>query len=284
VPGGKGVGICVSQKHALLIVSVAGLDRLDMYSLADWSLVRSVGSKGRKKGQFHFDCGGPCISPDGDSVLVAEVYNNRVQQLQIVDGSWVRFVGEDVLRSPQYVDCNTDVIVASEFGPGRISVLAWVDGSVLARFGSRDSDLVPLSGPRSLRLLADGSGVVVVDCCNHRLCVFALSGESVTVVGSREQGLEFPFDVLECASDGSFLVANYGGNNLIHLSRDGAEVGISGEFVEPVALVALPDGGLVVRKDQCVCFQVCRGFELRKTWISVCVTLAARGWGADGTT
>ncbi len=47
-------------------------------------------------------------------MLVAEANNNRVQQVRIVDGSWVRFVGEGVLAGPQYVDCNADVIAVSE--------------------------------------------------------------------------------------------------------------------------------------------------------------------------
>ena len=66
---------------------------LHMHSLEDGSLVRRIGSKGSGKGQFNFNMGGLCVSPDGDSVLVAECYNNRVQEVRVVDGSWVRFVG-----------------------------------------------------------------------------------------------------------------------------------------------------------------------------------------------
>jgi hypothetical protein len=48
-----------------------------------------------------------------------------------------------------------------------------------------------------------------------------------------------------------------------------------GEFQRPTALAPLPDGGLIVR-ESCERFQVFRGFQLRKTWITVCVTLATR--------
>ncbi len=45
------------------------------------------------------------MSPDGDSVLVAEYFNNRVQQVKIADGSWERFVGVSVLKRPDFIDC-----------------------------------------------------------------------------------------------------------------------------------------------------------------------------------
>jgi hypothetical protein len=69
----RGAGMCVALKHGLVIVSGIGSEsELHMHSLADGSLVRRVGSKGSGKGQFNFHCGGLCVSPDGDSVLVAE--------------------------------------------------------------------------------------------------------------------------------------------------------------------------------------------------------------------
>lgn len=278
-----GTGMCVSLKHGLVIVSefqeVGGF-QLHMYSLADGSLVRSIGSKGRGKGQFRFGGGGLCVSPDGDSVLVAEYFNDRVQEVRVVHGSWVRFVGERVLNLPDYVDCNADVIVVSE-GCNRISVLSWRDGSVLAQFGSEGSGPGELSYPGSVRLLVDGSGLVVADSSNDRLCVFRLSGEFVKAMGSEEQGLNWPSDVLECASDGSFIVANYWANNLVKVSTGGEVVGMfgkegdgDGEFNCPCALAALPGGGLVVREYDGERFQVFRGLVLRFAWITACVSLS----------
>ncbi len=265
-----GFGMCVSLKHGLVIVS--GGDTLHLYSLAtgapltltvvkkglfsDKTVVenKTFGSNGSDKGQFNFSCGGLCVSPDGDSVLVAECFNNRVQEVRIVDGSWVRFVGEGVLNRPQFVDCNAAVIAVSE-GCHRISVLFWADGSVVAQFGSKGKGPGQLDFPRGVRLLADDNRVVVADYNNQRLCVFWLSGEFVVAVGSEKQDLYCPFDVLECASDGSFIVANYGGHNLVKLSRDGVKVGGfgkkgggNGKFNYPTALAALPDGGMVVRE------------------------------------
>jgi hypothetical protein len=204
-----GFRTCVPQDQGIVFVSdYDETKQLHMYSLADWSFVCSIGARGRGKGQFDFWRGGMCVSADGDSVLVTESGNNRVQQVRIVDGAWVRFVGEGVLRRPVHVDCNADVIAVSELDWHRITVLSWADGSVRAQFGSEGSGPGQLNYPRGVRLLADGSGLVVADCFNDRLCVFTLSGEVMATVGSEEQGLNSPFDVLECASDGSFIVAN----------------------------------------------------------------------------
>ncbi len=258
----EGIGMCVAPKHGLVIVSeIPGISRggsrLHMYSLADGSLVRTIGSEGSGRGQFKFVLGGLCVSPDGDSVLVAEHDNDRVQQVRIVDGSWVRFVGKGVLTEPGFVDCNAAVIAVSE-GCHRISVLSWADGSVRAQCGRYGRGPGQLDWPWGIRLLADGSGLVVADHGNNRLCVFALSGEFVAAVGSEKQGLKGPCDVLECASDGSFIVANWHCTYLAKVSRDGtvavyhmfdssSDSGDS-EFNIPSALAVIPDGGLVVRE------------------------------------
>jgi hypothetical protein len=270
--------MCVALKHRLVIFNSPD-KQLHLHSLANGSLVRRVGSMGSSKGQFNFFLGGLCVSPDGDSVLVAEFHNDRVQQVRIVDGSWVRFVGEGVLEKPQCVDCNADVIAVSEWACHRITVLSWTDGSVRARFGSYGSGPGQLSWPCA-RLLADGSGVVVADHFNHRLCVFTLSGEFVAAVGSGEHGLHFPRDVLDCASDGSFIVANEG-NNLVKLSRHGVKLGVygvtssgDGEFAHSPELAALPDGGMVIRDRNGARFSVLHNRRHRLEWIGACVSAA----------
>ena len=89
----------------------------------------------------------------------------------------VRFV--DVFgEKPNFVDCNDVVIVVSHPGSHLVSVLAWHDGALLARFGGAGSGAGQLQCPCALALLperdSDGSGVriAVPDYNNHRLCVF----------------------------------------------------------------------------------------------------------------
>jgi hypothetical protein len=276
---GYGEGMCVASKHGLFIDSC--VDRLYMHSLADGSLVRRVGSTGSGKGQFDFGAGGLCVSPDGDSVLVAESHNNRVQELRIVDGSWVRFVGEGVLDMPGFVDCNANVIAVSE-SCHRISVLSWVDGSVRAQFGSYGRGLGQLNYPRGVRLLADGSGLVVADSCNSRLCVFTLRGGFVAAIGGRKQGLYNPRDVLECALDGSFLVTTRASHNLIKFSRVGVKVGVykaqcgatPSELTELAAMAALPGGGILVRDCCGRQYSILCNHCHRLQWIGLCLYAA----------
>ncbi len=285
IPCNDGYGMCVSLKHGVIIVS-ENYTCLRLYSLEDGSLVRTIGGKGSGRGQFSFTCGGLCVSPDGDNVLVADSDSGRVQEVRIADGSWVRFVGEGVLRWPEFVDCNADVIVVSE-GFNRISVLSWADGSVRAQFGRVGPGW--LQNPRGIRLLADGSGLVVADTWHNRLCVFGLAGNLVRTVCSQERVFAKPYDVLECTPDGGFVVTNHEAHNLVKLVGVAEAVGVdvdvdifgkrgrdNNEFDSPTTLAVLPDGGLAVRELKNRRIQVFRGLGLRSTWITVCVIFAAR--------
>jgi hypothetical protein len=272
-----GDGMCVSLKHGLIVIleCVASF-RLHIHSLLDGSLVRSIGSEGRGKGQFMFHFGGLCVSPDGDSMLLADCDNNRVQQVMIADGSWVRFVGVGVLKWPDYVDCNTDVIAVSESMMHRISVLSWADGSVLAQFGSYGSDPGELWCPRGLRLRCEGNELVVADSFNNRLCLFTVSGEFVSTVADDNAGLLEPSDVIESGVEGDFIATNH---STVHVSRAGAVTDVFDSTVtsaipldDPRALAALPEGGLVVRTRRRL--HVFNGLNVRLAWITACAVFA----------
>jgi hypothetical protein len=220
------------------------------------------------------------VSPDGDSVLVAEFFNNRVQQVRIIkeeESSFVRLLGERVLKQPQFVDCNNDCIVVSEWGCSRVSVLSWATGDLISQFGSKGRGPGQMFFPLSVRLLKGREpAVVVADFENNRLCMFKVNGEFVAAVGSEEQGLCGPSDVLPCKN--GFIVANYYSHQVIKLSRDGIIAGVygkkgggNGEFNRPTALAALPDGGLVVQEYDGMRFQVFHDLAFRITWIAVCL-------------
>jgi hypothetical protein len=277
-----GDGMCVSLKHGLIVISERdgfGAFRLHLHSLLDGSLVRSIGSEGRGKGQFRFHFGGLCVSPDGDSVLVAERHSKRVQQVKIADGSWERFVGVGVLKHPDYVDCTTDVIAVSEEVMHRICVFTWADGSVLARFGSYGYGPDELWCPRGLRLLCDGNELVVADANNNRLCLFTVTGEFVSTVASRIAGLSYPYDVIAYGADGGFITTNELWVNCVHVSRAGEVLDLIGSNVtsaiqldKQLALAALPEGGLVVRTLGCL--HVFNGLNVRLAWITACAVYA----------
>ncbi len=198
---------------------------------------------------------------------------------------WIRFVGDGVLKSPQFVDCNDEVIVVSEFYQHRITVLSWRSGGLISQFGSYGSGPGQLCFPRGVRLLVGCSPtqLIVADSQNNRLCVFKLNGEFVVAMGGKKQGLDYLYDVLEC-NDG-FIVANTLAHNLVKVTAAGEVVDVFEEsmppgnrvFNRPSTLAALPDGGLVVREFQDRRFHVFHGLGLRVEWITACVSLA-RSW------
>lgn len=219
----EGWGMCASAKHGLVIVSCSATKQLHCYSLADGSLVRSIGSKGRGKGEFSFSEGGLCICPDGDSVLLAEDSNMRVQQVRIVGEPAFRIIGERVVSHPQFVDCNDTVIVAVETALNHVVVLSWATGEKLSEFGRSPVTSQQLRHPCGVRLLNGvRPAVVVADKVNRRLCVYSLSGDFKAIVGGYGKGWGFPHDVL--VQDLGFIVSDFiTQRSLKKVSKDGAE-------------------------------------------------------------
>jgi hypothetical protein len=274
MPCPESYGICVSAKQRSIILADCRTLQLHIYSLINGTAMRSVGSPGSGKGQFSFGGGGLCTSPDGDSVLVADFGNHRVQEVRIVDGSWVRFVGRHVLKWPQRVDCNADVIVVSGDGYYHISVLSWSDGSVRAQFGSIFNGWSPLSYPNSVRRPADDSGLVVTDIYKNTLTAFTLGGQLVAAVRSGEQGVNGPCDVLECAPNtSSSIILNICAHTFI--SQNGGTVEVYGQRgigdgEAPYALAQLPNDGCLVVEYKHVQQLVSR--HARLTWMRACAS------------
>ena len=235
--------MAVDATRGLVIVSGFKDKKLHVYSLADGALVRSLGGKGSGKGQFNWYFGGLCMTPRG-TVLVAESENNRLQEVNIDDGSWVRFMGEDAVPSPGYVDCSESVIAVKN--SYAVALLSWRDGSLLTRFGGAGSGDGQLLNSGGCRLLADGSGVVVADSGNGRVCVFSLTGAFVRSLPAGD----LPYDVVECDGGDSFVVANINDCVVTKVSTvTGALVPYgkrgrgSGRFVCPTALAVMGASG-----------------------------------------
>ena len=243
--------MAVDAARGVVIVSGwsgAQANHVFVYSLADGKLVRSFGGNGSDKGQFDWYDGGLCVTPRG-TLLVAERYNSRVQEVSIDDGTWVRFLGKGVLDAPESVTCSKSVIGVAEYWRNRVTLLSWVDGSLLARCGSDDIGGGRLSSPCGLQLLADGSGVVVADRGNDRLCIFSISSSGACAFVRSIPTGRYPVDVVECDGGASFLCANYGDHTLYKVSvASGAVVPFGrhgsgdGEFDGPTALATVPCG------------------------------------------
>jgi hypothetical protein len=112
-----------------------------------------------------------------------------------------------------------------------------------------------LHRPHGLRFTGDGSGLVVVESCNDRVCTFRVEdGSFMRRVGT---GLGGPYDVEEC--EGGWLVAcgNWHTVRFVSCGVRGGGVGPAslgkygwgdGEFSGPSALALVPGLGFVVRQ------------------------------------
>ncbi len=271
---GFGGGVCVSITHGFVVVPTFRTDEpwsceLVIHSLMDGSILRRVVVAG-KEGVFI--CRGICVTPAGNGVLLCDLFGNCLHDLDITaqEPRQTRVLGKTKLMYPQSVDCNAKVIVVTDWSlysaHHSICILSWSTGAVLRRVGSRH-----LEFPRGVRLLRDGSGVVVADTRHHRLCAFPL------LYGVPFPRIDItyptPVDVIEWDSGGFMAVTDNGVQD--RRSSCGRRMErICYYATDGCALARLPDDGLVVRDFATRQTQVYVGLYLRRVWMIMCVS-----WG-----
>jgi DNA-binding beta-propeller fold protein YncE len=176
-------GMAVSRDGSTLLVSdhTGGSHAIHEFRVADGSLLRIVGEKGRGPLQF-MNPRQVSVAPD-DFVFVADCNNSRVQVLT-PRLDFHAIVGEGHVRCPHGVCADDAIIVVSEADPShRISVFKRGDGALLRRFGSQGTGDGQLYDPTGLCFLSGGSHVAVVDGHNHRVSIFSVDGEFARHVG-----------------------------------------------------------------------------------------------------
>ncbi len=269
--------MCVSLKCGLVIAANHNASQLNVFWLVDGSLLGSFGDDTSECGRRKFEDSHVCVSHDGNTIIVSQPHDNRLQEVRILGGKRVRLIGADVLEVPQAVDCNADVIVVAESASRNICVLSWIDGEMRARFaGGWQSGL--LASPMGLRLLADGNGFVVTDVVCQALSVFSLCGDLVSYISGRKHGIGRPSDVLEDSCNGTFTIADESNDRLVQVSRyDDVVVSVygktghcKGEFRGPVALAALPNDACLVLEMGNHRAQHLVNLGMRVLWMRVC--------------
>ncbi len=176
----EGTGMAASALLGVVVVSSASAGTLSVFTLGgDFPHVHTFGGPGRAPGQF----GQPalvCFS--GRSLLVAEWGNDRVQEVDVLAPSHVRFWAEggDVC-GPFGVSASPTAIAVSEDGKARaqhrVLVFSVATGARIACIGGRPGLAAGLlREPRGLRLTSDGAHLVVADAGNHRVCLFGVDG------------------------------------------------------------------------------------------------------------
>ena len=285
----KGGGIAVHWARQLVIVTGRVDSKLHCYKLHD-GVESSVVGRGYGAGdmQFGWFNGGMCVTPN-DTLLISDWFNDRVPEVDLDEvDHFVRVFGQRYgppeIRRPRYVDCNGVHVAVSEMGDHhRVSVLSYADGSLVGRFGN-DS----LSYPFGIKLLADGSGVVVAYCWSDRVALLSLGdnalGTAPQAVLSHDD-LQCPTCIAQCAvADGEVVVlvvrrgATGSVTRLVKISSRGGVLDSvdmagtdDGQFSDLTGIVTLPGGGLVALDSEACRFQVFTSLAPRMGWIRAAV-------------
>ena len=245
IPARANFGLAVSPDSALMVASHAD-DTLSVYSLPDGQHIRTFGSEGTGKGQF--DCPSKvCFSATG-SILVAEAWNTRVQEVTLT-GDHVRFIGVGVIEDPIWgIAANTELIVVGKAyctSNNRIMMFGAVTGAFVRAFGDYgDAPGQLMEYCFGIRFPSDSHIIVAEkkgDGTKARLSVFTLAGEFVRCIGMCE--LKGATDV-ELSDNGDVVVCDSERNRVFMYSADGSTLlrqwggygDADGDFLYPTAL------------------------------------------------
>ena len=301
-----GWSIVVHVERQLVIVGGASDRKLHCYHLRDGVECSAVGL-GSGAGDMQFNWGyngGVCVTPSG-TLLVADYHNNRVPEVDLdVRDHFARVFGQGDgaarLSGPIFVDCNGVHVAVIESFAERVCVLSYADGTLVGRVGSACSE--PLSFPQGIKLLADGSGLVVADCNSHRVVLLPLVGNELGTepLGVQSHSdLKRPTGVVQCAAlidgDAVVMVACCGAaglpTRLVKVSfRSGVleSVDMAGSAEGRLACVhdfaTLPGGDIVTldHRYNASRFQVFTSLALRMCWVTLALPKSACVWpGAD---
>lgn len=170
------VGLAVTPDARHMVVT--NKDRVSVFSLPSGEEAVVLTRKGAGKGEFR-DSRGVCVSASGTSFLVAEDFNQRVQEVSLA-GAHMRFmcVGkgqlEGVAAQGPWIAVGKDIRAS----PHRVLLLEEASGRVVRGFG------VLGAGPQEMRCcpslaFVDGQ-LIVADADNRRVSVWSLEGEFIS--------------------------------------------------------------------------------------------------------
>ena len=152
--------MCVSVDLDVVVLACTN-DTLAVHALSTGGLLRVLGGHGKEPGRFRFKSGGVCVTSRA-TVLVAEAWNRRVQEVTLADGRFCGMLGEGKLTDPDYVDCrNSDVVVSDGT---RVTAFTW-PGGVLRWHSRCPSTRLPREF-FGIKLLRNGKQLAVVDATN----------------------------------------------------------------------------------------------------------------------
>ena len=183
-----------------MVVSYWGLHLVEVYDLdptsASATYVRTVGSQGSGNAQFQYP--ERLAFTPSNSFLVADINNNRVQELQL-DGTWVRSLTVSSSWSLALFD---DILAVGTLGT--IELFSYSTGSAIRTIGSLGSEPGQISDyATGLSFTLDGQHIIIADH-DGRVSMLKVSDGSFVKLIADGVG----FDVL-VAPNGELYIADY---------------------------------------------------------------------------
>ena len=144
-------GLCVSPSGERLYVVDSENNRLQVFRVSDGAHLRTIWptsskAKSTANGGFDWPCG-ISMSPDGQSLFVADHHNNRIQVFNANNGVFVRAFGCEGRGLCQFACVNGvclnptgDLIVIVDDGNNRVQLVRADDGGHVRTFGTLGDD------------------------------------------------------------------------------------------------------------------------------------------------
>ena len=248
-------GITLSQK-AEIMVSEEARHCISVFDPRLLAKVRSFGSHGSNKGQFHSPCG---IAVDGKgNVFVADRGNHRIQKFT-EDGHFLKMVGS---RGSSRLQFNSPEGIAVYRSGDRVYVVdandhvqvLKLDLTFVKIFGKHGSGDGQFHSPHGIACDSTGK-VYVADSGNHRIQIFTADGKFLKkfgVLGEGRGGLRYPFGVaLDCYD--RVFVSEFYNHRVQEFTSNGRFVNFfgkkgegPGKFTIPRGIVVDCDGNVLV--------------------------------------
>ena len=188
-----------------------------MLRAADGAYVRTIGSKGKRPGQFK-DPRGVCVSSDGEHLFVVSYGDDRVQMLRVSDGAHVRTFGSPgrgvgQLGAPQGMCLSSDgeLVFVVDSNNHRVQVFRAADGKHVRSIGAQGCDADDFFAPTDVDVCVSNGGewLFVADTLNQRVQVLGASdGERVCSnrVGSAKNNPSLP-NACVCRQTANFCLS-----------------------------------------------------------------------------
>jgi DNA-binding beta-propeller fold protein YncE len=166
-------GLAITSDGSLMVVSNSMSHQLSVYRASDGNHIRSFGGKGTAAGQFAYPYG-ICMTKH-NTVLVADGGNRRIQEVTL-EGTHVKFIGQDIIRSEVWgIAIHDDVIALGKYGTrssNGIMLFSYISGELLSQFGGY-GEYMHVTG---VTFTADGKHLLIGGYYDRRVSLTTVEG------------------------------------------------------------------------------------------------------------